>query len=163
MQKFNFNDLPQNLKNITIVDREDFAKTGITYGGLVFRENDIIEFPDKAMPYFDEFKRKNGEVVNVPKCIVAINGKAIGFPMSMLVKMPYQKRDEFCEKHEFARIMLGLHDNAERLDYLLGKTLKVTALEEGPAPKFDAVGNLMRDDKGEAITEIKKFAVFEVI
>lgn len=163
MQKFNFNDLPQNLKDIKIVDREDFAKTGITFGGLVVRLNDVIQFPETPMPFFDEFKRQNDEIVQVPKCIVAINDKAMGLPMSILVKTPFRLRDEFAEKHEFTRLMLGMHDNAERLDYLCGKTIKVTALEEGPAAKFDKDGNIMTDDKNEPLTQTKKFPVFEVI
>lgn len=166
--KANFNTPSQNQSATwTPANLDDLKGLGAVNAGTIFRQGDVIEFPDTAELAdikFQTFKvtKDDGsqEDRQVPLMKVAVNGKILHVALASFRRLPYGSFvQDFRLAHAVNDELLAgdFFDLAQRL---FGKTLKVKELAPSKKAKF-VKGKMQRDAQGNAILEDCKLPVWE--
>lgn len=166
--KANFNTASANQSATwTKANLDDLKGLGQSNNGTIFREEDVIEFPETAELadfQFQTFKvtKDDGtqEDRQVPLMKVAVNGRILHVALASFRRLPYGSLvQDFRLAHKVNDELLAgdFFDLAQRL---FGKTLKVAKLEPSKKAKF-VKGKLQRDAEGNAILDDCKLPVWE--
>lgn len=166
--KANFNTASANQSATwTKANLDDLKGLGQSNHGTIFREGDVIEFPDSAELadfQFQTFKvtKDDGtqEDRQIPLMKVAMNGQILHIALASFRRLPYGSLiQDFRLAHAVNDELLA-GDFFDLAQKLFGKTLKVAKLEASKKAKF-VKGKLQRDAEGNAILEDCKLPVWE--
>lgn len=166
MANANFNQTPSNINStFKEVQLSDLQTIGETYYGITFNEGDVLEFPspEQAKYWTKLFKNAKNPTAFTN---IAVNGKVIGVPIGSLRKAPCDDEFQaFIESNPVNKEIYVYDNDAERIKFLLGKTLIVQKLVQGKAPIFvysPEEGKQVRlvNEQKELVTKQAHFYVF---
>lgn len=139
---------------------EILSKSGSRSGVYFFAGDVIVVGGDDDLYSTIRTVKVNGkeESRTIPyvACKVNANQKPVLVPLSAFRNFPVVDTDKFFEKHPAMKALYNGSDR-ERFDVIKGKTIKVTALEEGQAFDFAQCDFANR----KYVYKTSRFAIFE--
>lgn len=147
-----------------VFNLSELENSGI--GHFYFLPEDVIEF--EKIPRLKLYKREvtHGRPLFFIECI--INGVPRILPISMFRKASCTDYVHWIAgpKMRINRILHELPNDRAFVEFVQGKTLKVTDVIEGDRPLFEFGefgSRIMRDENGNIVTQKAMYPVFEII
>lgn len=153
--------IPDGFNKVEASKRDEILSKSGSRSGVYFFAGDVVVVGDDNDLYsIDRTVKANGkeESRTIPYVACKVNGgvKPILVPLSAFRNFPVVDTDKFFEKHPAMKALYNGSDR-ERFDIIKGKTIKVTALEEGQAFDFAQCDFTNR----KYVYKTSRFAVFE--